>query len=113
MSVILKVGAAEESSSNAPGPVVRNIRVLAAHPVLHLYHPDLSPDGRYVAYSSGPGGRVPANGPGTHTEVAEMVGVRGPWDIFVKRVSGDGPALRLTDAAPGTDKEPEWAPVHK
>lgn len=75
---------------------------------LHLYHPDLSPDGQYVVFSMGPGGRVAANGPGTHTQVAEMVGVRGKWDLMAKRCDGSGPLVQLTFGEDSTSKEAEW-----
>lgn len=89
-------------------PKVSNIRVLHREKVLHLYHPDFSPDGGYITYSVGPGGRIQANGPGTHTEVAEMVGVRGPWNLWLKRASGEGPALQLTTDDTMSNKESEW-----
>ena len=78
---------------------------------LHTYHPDFSPDGRYVVFSLGPGGRVRANGPGTHTEVAEMIGVRGPWELVLKPVTGEGPLIKLTRGEQQTSKEAEWVSV--
>jgi Tol biopolymer transport system component len=89
-------------------PAVSNIRVIDEQKQAHLYHPDFSPDGRYISYSVGPGGRVLANGPGTHTQVAEMIGVRGPWDLYVKPISGQGPAVRLTQDESLSNKESEW-----
>ena len=90
------------------GARVTNTRVVARHKKAHLYHPDFSPDGRFISYSVGPGGRVAANGPGTHTQVAEMVGVRGPWNLFVKRADGRGSAFPLTNNANLSNKESEW-----
>ena len=87
---------------------VSNVVVVHQEKNLHLYHPDFSPDGRYVSFSVGPGGRVRRNGPGTHTQVAEMVGVRGKWDLFVKRADGSGPAVQLTHDAGMSNKESEW-----
>ncbi len=92
----------------AGGAKVSNVTVVDHHDKQHLYHPDFSPDGKYITYSLGPGGRVRANGPGTHTQVAEMVGVRGPWDIYVKLVSGEGERLRLTNDPALSNKESEW-----
>jgi Tol biopolymer transport system component len=89
-------------------PVVSNVRVVDRHETAHLYHPDFSPDGRLIVYSMGPGGRVQAQGPGTHTQVAEMIGVRGRWDLYVKPISGEGAALRLTADEALSNKEPEW-----
>ena len=89
-------------------PVVSNVKVIDHRKKAHLYHPDFSPDGKYVTYSIGPGGRVLANGPGTHTQVAEMIGVRGKWDVYLRRTSGEGPVIRLTDDESLSNKEPEW-----
>jgi hypothetical protein len=76
--------------------------------ILHLYHPDFSPDGKFISFSMGPGGRVRASGPGTHTQVAEMVGVRGPWDLFVRRSNCEGSLVQLTHDAKLSNKESEW-----
>jgi Tol biopolymer transport system component len=89
-------------------PVVSNVRVIDHREKSHLYHPDFSPDGKYITYSVGPGGRVLASGPGTHTQVAEMIGVRGKWDVYLKRADGDGPAMRLTQDETLSNKESEW-----
>lgn len=93
------------------GAKVSNVTVVDQRKKLHLYHPDFSPDGQHVVYSVGPGGRVPANGPGTHTQVAEMVGVRGKWNLFVRRADGSGPARQVTDNEGLSNKEPEWLPA--
>ncbi len=92
-------------------PRVSDVRKLAEDATLHYYHPDFSPCGRYITWSIGPGGRQRAAGPGTHTQVAEMIGVVGPWDIYVKRADGTGPALQLTTDAALSNKESEWLPV--
>ena len=89
-------------------PKVANIAVVDRRKKLHLYHPDFSPDGKYVTYSVGPGGRVRKNGPGTHTQVAEMVGVRGKWTICLRRISGQGPIIQLTDDQNLSNKESDW-----
>ena len=92
-------------------PTVSHVRTVAKHETLHLYHPDFSPDGKYITFSMGPGGRVQPNGPGTHAEVAEMVGVRGPWDLYLKRADGAGEAVQLTDDATMSNKESDWLPA--
>ena len=92
----------------ASGATVSNERVVDHDEVLHLYHPDFSPDGKYISYSVGPGGRVRADGPGTHTHVAEIVGVRGKWNLCLKRASGEGPRVQLTTDASLSNKESEW-----
>jgi Tol biopolymer transport system component len=90
---------------------VDNIRVVAQSKKQHLYHPDFSPTGEFITYSSGPGGRVAANGPGTYTQVAEMIGVRGPWNIYAKQADGKGEAVRLTQDEKLANKESEWLPL--
>ena len=95
-----------------PEPKVSNARILDRRPELHLYHPDFSPDGRYIVYSVGPGGRVSANGPGTHTDLAEIVGVRGKWNLYLKRVDDKSPGVQLTSGESATNKEPEWLAVY-
>ena len=87
---------------------VSNVRVVEHREDAHLYHPDFSPDGQFIAFSVGPGGRVLANGPGTHTQVAEMVGVRGKWNLFAKPTHGKGEPVQLTLDDSLSNKEPEW-----
>ena len=96
---------------SATEPKVSNVKTLVRKKELHQYHPDFSPDGKYVTYSVGPGGRTQARGPGTHTQVAEIVGVPGKWNIFLKRVDGKGPALELTHDENLCNKESEWLPA--
>jgi Tol biopolymer transport system component len=91
-------------------PRTKNTRIIDQRKKLHLYHPDFSPDGKYVTYSVGPGGRVPASGPGTHTQVAEMIGVRGQWNLFLRRSDGRGPVVQLTEDASMSNEESEWLP---
>ncbi|MCA9212679.1 MAG: PD40 domain-containing protein, partial [Planctomycetales bacterium] len=91
------------------GPTLANVRPLYKHEKMHLYHPDLSPDAQFITFSLGPGGRVPANGPGTQTEVAEMTGVRGMWDIYIRKIDSDEEPKRLTNDPELSNKESEWA----
>ena len=90
------------------GATVSNVVVVHQHEKLHLYHPDFSPDGKYITFSMGPGGRVRAKGPGTHAQLAEMVGVWGEWDVYLKPVGGQGEPLRLTTDENLSNKESEW-----
>lgn len=90
------------------GPQVSDKRTVDERNGEHLYHPDLSPDAKYVTYSVGPGGRVPRNGPGTHTQLSEMIGVRGKWNLFLRRADGTGPAMPLTTDETRSNKESEW-----
>lgn len=93
---------------SSQAPAISNVKVIDHRKKAHLYHPDFSPDGKYVTYSVGPGGRVLKSGPGTHTQVAEMIGVRGKWNLYLRRANGQGPTIRLTDDASLSNKEPEW-----
>ncbi len=89
-------------------PKISNKIVVDKRKKLHVYHPDFSPDGKYISYSVGPGGRVRADGPGTHTQVAEIVGVRGKWNLFLMRSDGKGEPLQLTGDENLSNKESEW-----
>jgi len=89
-------------------PKASNKRIVDKRKKLHLYHPAFSPDGKYVTYSVGPGGRMKVNGPGTHAHVAEMVGVRGQWNLFLRRATGDGPIIQLTTDQDMSNEESEW-----
>ncbi len=93
-------------------PKVSNQKTIDHHKKLHLYHPDFSPDGKFIIYSVGPGGRVAASGPGTHTQVAEMVGVRGPWNLFIMRANGEGTPVQLTTDESLSNKESDWLRGH-
>ncbi len=77
---------------------------------LHVYHADWSPDGRYIAFSRGPGGRQKVNGPGTHRGIAELVGVRAKWDICAIQVDGGKGWASLTTTG-ASNKESEWLPA--
>ena len=91
-------------------PKVSNIR----KPIIgrkHTYHSEWSPDGKYLTFSYGPGGRVKAIGPGTSRGLAEFVGVRAEWDLYVVRAEG-GPWARLTTNG-ASNKESEWLPAVK
>lgn len=100
-------------STEGPSPAITDAKIVHHEDKLHTYHPDLSPDGNYLVFSVGPGGRVLANGPGTHTQVAEMIGVRGQWHLYVRRADGTGPAVQLTFGDDSTSKEAEWIRVEK
>jgi len=56
------------------------------------YHPDWSPDSRYIAFSLGSG--------------KEQVGEKGNWDICITRSTG-GSWVALTKSQ-GANKEPDW-----
>jgi len=99
-------------------PKATNPRRLVAGKPSHYYHPDISPDGKYVAYSVSPtGGKMKVSGPGTFADVAEMIGVKGPWNIYVCRTTAagkpeDAEQVQLTDDLTLSSKEPEWIVAH-
>jgi WD40-like Beta Propeller Repeat len=74
---------------------------------LHVYHTEWSPDGKYLCYSRGPGGRTAADGPGTNLGIAELVGVKGQWLLCVTPVSGERVYAELMHGQ-GTYKESDW-----
>jgi len=100
-----------EIDYSGDAPRVKNKRIVDQRKKLHLYHPDFSPDGKYITYSISPGGRMPVNGPGTHSHVAEMIGVRGTWNLFLRQSDGTGPIIQLTDDRAMSNEESEWLPA--
>ena len=99
-----------ELSWSEKGPSLSDSRVLHHEDSMHTYHPELSPDGRFVVFSVGPGGRGLENGPGTHTQVAEMIGVRGHWRLLLREVDSDAEPRWLTEGEEQTSKEADWIP---
>ena len=95
-------------------PRIINSKPLVGQKPKHYYHPDISPDGKYLAYSVAPGGgRRSTAGPGTHVGVGELIGVKGHWSIHVVRISDKGKPqdieqLRLTNDPSMSPKEAEW-----
>ena len=83
-------------SLDSERPTVTNIRDLVNEEPAHVYHIDWSPDGRYLSFSHGPGGKFQADGPGTNRGIAELVGVRAPWDVCVIPASGEPGWIPLT-----------------
>ena len=92
---------------NSAVPAITNIATPITSPDLHTYHADWSPDGKYITYSLGPGGTVQANGPGTNRGIAELVGVRAQWDIWIASATGEFPPLPLTTDG-RSNKESDW-----
>ncbi len=96
-------------SLDSDTPEITNIYD-AVHDEKHLYHVDWSPDGKYLSFSRGPGGRMPVAGPGTHQGIAELVGVNAPWDVCVAKAKGDGKWVSITNDSL-SNKESDWLPV--
>ncbi len=100
-------------------PVMKNVRELIRAEKMHLYHSEWTPNGKFISFSRGPGGRVPPKGPGTCRGLAEFVGVRATWDICVVSAdavpSPDVPSpgkaewVKLTDDGE-SNKESSWLP---
>jgi len=82
----------EHAVANSPEPMA-------------IYHIDWSPDGKYVAFSTGPHHKRLGLAP-------EIIGVRAPdWRLGVCRADGeDNPFVIITETGSST-KEPDWAPV--
>lgn len=91
---------------SGPEPKVVNQRdaVASAKPV-EVYQAAWSPDGRYLAYTSG-----------TKTEkklglAPELIGVEAPgWNIFVAAAGSSNRFVQLTTDG-NSNKEPDWAPL--
>jgi TolB protein len=75
-----------------PSPAMRTL--VGVDEKHEVYHPDWSPDAKYIAFSYGSG--------------EEMYGGTGEWQICVIRSEG-GPYVQITSS--GCDKEPDWIPV--
>jgi len=78
-------------------PQVTNVRrVVKCEKEYEVYHTDFSPDGKYLAFSSGP-------------KAVEMVGGKAPgWNICATDLSGKWVVIT---ADGNHNKEPDWVPV--
>jgi hypothetical protein len=92
---------------SGPEPKATNCREVAASVALNkVYHADWSPDGRFIAFSTGP-----PNGHKRLGMVCEVVGVEAPgWNIGVADASGPSGQVLITRQG-GSYKEPDWVPV--
>ncbi|MCX6909029.1 MAG: hypothetical protein NTY01_13445 [Verrucomicrobia bacterium] len=93
---------------SGPEPKVINQRnVVASAKPVEVYQAAWSPDGHYLAYTSG-----------TKTEkklglAPELIGVEAPgWNIFVADTNSSNRFVQLTTDG-CSNKEPDWAPVSK
>lgn len=92
---------------SGPEPKVTNRRVAAASdkPV-KIYHGDWSPDGKWIAYATGPTEKKLGR-------LCEVVGVKAPgWNIGVADAEGSKRQIVITQDG-ASDKEPDWAPAAK
>lgn len=91
-------------------PRARNIRnVMEVKKPMETYHPDWSPDGRFIAFSYGP--KIKRKS--LKRLLAEFPGVDAPgWNICVVDVSGKNVFRPLTTGEM-SNKEPEWVRVPK
>lgn len=106
---ILAIG---DISLDSEPPAVSNIRDVVNEEPEHVYHIDWSPDGQYLSFSHGPGGKFQADGPGTNRGIAELVGVRAPWNVCVIPASGEPGWTPLTDDG-SSNKESDFAVPRK
>jgi len=85
-------------------PVLKNKRdVVTSRKPNKIYHSDWSPDGKYIAYSTGP----IKKGLGL---VNEIVGMRAPgWNIAIADASVTNRTVVITTDGQ-SNKEPDWAP---
>jgi Tol biopolymer transport system component len=88
-----------------PEPKLTNRREVATSTKpIKIYHSDWSPDGRYIAFATGPTQKKLG-------KVCEVVGVKAPgWNIGVADASGKDRKVIIThdDAS---NKEPDWVPM--
>jgi len=90
---------------SGPEPKLTNIREVATSvKPMKIYHADWSPDGRYIAFATGPAQKKLG-------KMCEVVGVKAPgWNIGVADATAKDRKLIIThDGA--SNKEPDWAPV--
>lgn len=100
--------AVADISLDAETPKVTNQRPVVTDKQ-HVYHSEWSPDGQFITFSRGPGGRVKEDGPGTSRGLAEFVGVRAKWNLYAVRATG-GAWVRLTSDG-AANKESDWLPT--
>jgi len=100
---IIRVG---DMDFSGPEPKVINQRdAVASQKPVEVYQGAWSPDGRYIAYTSG-----------TKTEKKlaappELIGVEAPgWNIFVADASATNRCVQVTTDG-CSNKEPDWVPV--
>ncbi len=83
------------------------------HENMWVYHPDWSPDSKYIAFTRGPVGEehpVDSNSPGTSDFFHAGIGVKADgWDICVVSTRG-GAWIKLTTDGK-SNKEPDWIQV--
>ncbi len=83
------------------------------HENMWAYHPDWSPDSKYVAFCQGPVGKdhpVDTTSPGTSDFFHAGIGVKADgWDICVVSARGGAWIQLTTDGK--SDKEPDWLKV--
>ncbi|MCK4629232.1 MAG: PD40 domain-containing protein [Sedimentisphaerales bacterium] len=83
------------------------------HDGMYTYHPEFSPDGKFILFSRGPVGPdnpVDAKSPGSAKAHHAIIGVKADkWDICVVP-SGGGPWIKLTTDG-NSNKEPNWIKV--
>jgi len=86
-------------------PVLKNTRdVVTSRKPIKIYHSDWSPDGKYIAYSTGPIKKQLGL-------VNEIVGARAEgWNIAIADASATNRTVVITTDGK-SNKEPDWAPA--
>ena len=92
---------------SGPKPTLTNKRqVVTSKKPIKIYHSDWSPDGKYIAYSTGPTKKRLGL-------VCEIVGMRADgWNVAVADASGKDRTVVITRDGK-SNKEPDWAPVRE
>jgi Tol biopolymer transport system component len=90
---------------SGPEPRLTNRREVATSVKPNMiYHADWSPDGRYIAFATGPTQKKLGSG-------CAVVGVKAPgWNIGVADANGKDRKVIITHDGAG-NKEPDWVPV--
>jgi formylglycine-generating enzyme required for sulfatase activity len=91
----------------SPNPEVSNVRSIVVEPeATHTYHVDWSPDGRFIVFARGPGGKK------SLAEPTEFIGVKAPgWNICVADPTQKNNYVIITTDGK-SNKEPDWVPVN-
>ena len=93
--------------------VIHQIVRTRDHENMWVYHPDWSPDSKYIAFTQGPVGEdhpVDSHSPGTSDFFHAGIGVKADgWDICVVSARG-GPWIKLTTDGK-SNKEPDWIKI--
>jgi len=98
--------AADLDLSGAKPTLTNKRAVVTSRKPIKIYHSDFSPDGKYIAYSTGPTKKRLGL-------VCEIVGMRADgWNIAVADARGTNRTVVITRGGK-SNKEPDWAPLRE